>query len=80
VALTDDEEEFLAQKCSYLPHEYVAYLKQFRFRPNEQVTLTFTPVHEFTKQAEEEEGAPDHTEFVSSTPTIVLRYALRSEF
>ncbi|CCX15867.1 Quinolinate phosphoribosyl transferase [Pyronema domesticum] len=63
LALTDDEEEFLAQKCSYLPNEYVAYLKQFRFRPDEQVTLTFTPVHEFTKRAEEEEGAPDHTEF-----------------
>jgi nicotinate phosphoribosyltransferase len=38
--LTEDEENFLALTCKFLPLTYLTYLKNFRFKP-EQVTVKF---------------------------------------
>jgi nicotinate phosphoribosyltransferase len=38
--LTDDEADFLAHKCPFLPLTYLSYLKAYRFKP-EQVTVKF---------------------------------------
>ncbi|KAF8253989.1 nicotinate phosphoribosyltransferase [Wilcoxina mikolae CBS 423.85] len=52
--LTVDEANFLTEKCPYLPPAYIAYLTKFRFRPDEQLVLTFTPP---------EDGVPEDQEF-----------------
>ncbi|KAF3260816.1 nicotinate phosphoribosyltransferase [Orbilia oligospora] len=41
ITLTDPEEAFLHEKCPYLPPTYIAYLKKFRFFPDEQVDISF---------------------------------------
>ena len=43
-ALTPTERTFLETKCHFLPRDYVDYLASFRFRPAEQLKLTFTPI------------------------------------
>lgn len=55
VALTDDELRFLKEKCPYLPEKYLNFLKDFRFKPQEQVVVKFTEMKELSKRAELEE-------------------------
>ncbi|KAF7312192.1 Nicotinate phosphoribosyltransferase [Mycena indigotica] len=43
LALTDEEHSWLATSCPYLTAEYLISLRNFRFRPQEQVVLTFVP-------------------------------------
>jgi nicotinate phosphoribosyltransferase len=43
VVLTDEEEKWLLENTPYLQPDFVAKLKQFRFRPREQVKLHLTP-------------------------------------
>ncbi|KAF2103025.1 nicotinate phosphoribosyltransferase [Rhizodiscina lignyota] len=43
ISLTAEEAEFLRLNCKYLNEPYIAYLSTFRFRPREQVELTFHP-------------------------------------
>lgn len=35
VTITDEEVEFMKEKCLFLPHWYFTYLKGFRFNPRE---------------------------------------------
>lgn len=48
ISLSDEEYSFLKKHCTYLTDDYLAFLKEFRLRPREQVKLTFTPVGEDT--------------------------------
>ncbi|KAL0633362.1 nicotinate phosphoribosyltransferase [Maublancomyces gigas] len=58
--LTPDELAFLNSSCPYLPKVYISYLEKFRFRPAEQLTLTFTPSKDGSEQMEaEQKGALD---------------------
>ncbi|KAH6695075.1 nicotinate phosphoribosyltransferase [Plectosphaerella plurivora] len=41
ISLTDEEYLFLKKHCTYLTDDYLAFLKEFRLHPREQVTLTF---------------------------------------
>ncbi|KAH7928289.1 nicotinate phosphoribosyltransferase [Leucogyrophana mollusca] len=43
VALTPEEQSWLGETCPYFTAEYLTFLKEYRFKP-EQVTVTFTPV------------------------------------
>ncbi|KAI9003370.1 nicotinate phosphoribosyltransferase [Hyaloraphidium curvatum] len=43
VALTDEEEQWLLSTTPYLKPAFVARLKQFRFRPREQLQVSLTP-------------------------------------
>ncbi|RDA91538.1 hypothetical protein CP533_4350 [Ophiocordyceps camponoti-saundersi (nom. inval.)] len=44
ISLSDEEYRFLKSKCSYLSPEYLEYLREFRLRPSEEVSVTFTPL------------------------------------
>ncbi|RDA86208.1 hypothetical protein CP532_3491 [Ophiocordyceps camponoti-leonardi (nom. inval.)] len=44
LSLSDEEYRFLQSQCSYLTPEYLEYLREFRLRPSEEVSVTFTPV------------------------------------
>ncbi|PHH54803.1 Nicotinate phosphoribosyltransferase [Ceratocystis fimbriata CBS 114723] len=46
ISLTNDEYDFLKINCDYLTPEYLAFLKEFRLRPRDQVKVTFTPMDE----------------------------------
>lgn len=48
ISLTDEEYNFLKSHCPYLTPEYLAFLKEFRLHPREQVVATFTPVGDNT--------------------------------
>jgi nicotinate phosphoribosyltransferase len=41
LALTDGEGSWLRKTCPYLGEDYLAYLKSYRFRPAEQVSVEF---------------------------------------
>src|SRR5215212_6418219 len=41
VKLSSSEHEFLKNKCPYLPEDYLDYLRSYRFRPRDQVRLSF---------------------------------------
>lgn len=41
--LTEDEISWLRKKCPYFKDAYINYLATFRFRPAEQVVVTFVP-------------------------------------
>lgn len=41
IALTEEEYKYLKTNCPFLNAEYLDYLKGFRFRPEEHVSLTF---------------------------------------
>ncbi|KAG6333326.1 hypothetical protein ID866_5759 [Astraeus odoratus] len=43
VSLTSDEKAWLASKCPYFKPDYLDYLEQYRFKP-EQVSVKFIPV------------------------------------
>ncbi|RCI08004.1 hypothetical protein L249_7791 [Ophiocordyceps polyrhachis-furcata BCC 54312] len=43
ISLSDEEYQFLQSRCSYLTPEYLEYLRDFRLRPSEEVSITFTP-------------------------------------
>ncbi len=43
ISLSTEEYKFLQLHCKYLNQDYLEYLKEFRLRPREQVTATFTP-------------------------------------
>lgn len=43
IQLSVEEEDYLRQTCDYLGEPYLEYLKGFRFRPEEQVKLSFHP-------------------------------------
>jgi nicotinate phosphoribosyltransferase len=45
LTLSTDERQFLERRCPYLKPEYLDYLQQYRFKP-EQVTVTFSPIPE----------------------------------
>ncbi|KAF4592087.1 polyketide synthase [Ophiocordyceps camponoti-floridani] len=44
VSLSEDEYTFLESKCSYFTADYLEYLRNFRLRPSEEVSMTFTPI------------------------------------
>jgi nicotinate phosphoribosyltransferase len=46
VRLTDGELQFLKKVCTYLNPTYLHYLVNFRFRPKEQIQLSFMPEEE----------------------------------
>ncbi|KAF2223712.1 nicotinate phosphoribosyltransferase [Elsinoe ampelina] len=43
IQTTADEIHFLTQTCKYFTPEYLIFLRQFRFRPESQVEVTFQP-------------------------------------
>jgi nicotinate phosphoribosyltransferase len=43
IALSSEELEFLRTQCKYLTANYLEYIGSFRFRPSEQVQVSFTP-------------------------------------
>jgi len=43
-ALTGDEISWLKKKCPYFKDAYISYLSTFKFKPTEQVTITFVPL------------------------------------
>ena len=43
ITLSSDEEQYLRTTCTYLSEAYLGYLKTFKFRPKEQVRLSFHP-------------------------------------
>ncbi|ROT39936.1 nicotinate phosphoribosyltransferase [Sodiomyces alkalinus F11] len=43
ISLTDEECTYLRSHCPYLTSDYLAFLKEFRLDPREQVVITFTP-------------------------------------
>lgn len=43
VALTIEERAWLQEKCPYFSESYLDFLSSFRFRPTEQVSITFVP-------------------------------------
>lgn len=43
ITVTNEEVEWLKKTCPYLNDSYLDYLRGFRLRPQEQVTLSFTP-------------------------------------
>ena len=49
--LTSAERAWLKHTCPYFKDAYLDYLESFRFRPSEQVTVTFLP---------ESDADPDH--------------------
>ena len=46
VSLQNSELEWLRDTCTFFDPQYLAYLMQFRFKPQEQVFLTFVPSSE----------------------------------
>lgn len=49
LALTDDELEWLRSTCPYFTSEYLTYLENYRFKPD-QVKISFIPVTEDGEQ------------------------------
>lgn len=43
IRVTDEEISWLGKTCPYLSEEYLDYLKGYRWKPKEQIKLTFTP-------------------------------------
>jgi nicotinic acid phosphoribosyltransferase len=43
VALTIEERTWLHDKCPFFSESYLDFLSSFRFRPTEQVSITFVP-------------------------------------
>ncbi|PGH07920.1 nicotinate phosphoribosyltransferase [Helicocarpus griseus UAMH5409] len=46
ISLTPEEHEFLAWQCPYLNAAYLRYLSSFRFKPAEQLDVTFAPIND----------------------------------
>ncbi|PGH28058.1 nicotinate phosphoribosyltransferase [Polytolypa hystricis UAMH7299] len=46
ISLTAEELEFLKRRCPYLNNAYLRYLSTFRFKPSEQIEISFTPVQD----------------------------------
>ncbi|KAJ5121089.1 Nicotinate phosphoribosyltransferase [Penicillium bovifimosum] len=46
IRVTDEEREWLRQKCPYLPDAYLKFLETFRLKPAEHIKIKFTPVHD----------------------------------
>ncbi|PFH59729.1 hypothetical protein XA68_11939 [Ophiocordyceps unilateralis] len=44
LSLSDDEHNFLLSQCNYFTPDYLEYLREFRLRPCEEVSVTFMPV------------------------------------
>ena len=44
--LPPEELEFLKSHCTYLSPAYLRYLSSFRFRPSEQLDISFTPIND----------------------------------
>lgn len=53
VKLSDEELQFLRDKCSYLHEAYLGFLSKFRLQPSKHLELSFIPV---STSAEEEIG------------------------
>ncbi|KAF7330408.1 Nicotinate phosphoribosyltransferase [Mycena venus] len=43
LALTESEHAWLKQTCPYFTDEYLSYLRDYRFKPKEQVRVNFVP-------------------------------------
>ncbi|GAA5961176.1 hypothetical protein JCM21900_005889 [Sporobolomyces salmonicolor] len=43
VSLTSEERAWLEKYCPYFPPSYLDYLSSFRFKPQQQVSITFVP-------------------------------------
>ncbi|GAD96286.1 nicotinate phosphoribosyltransferase [Paecilomyces variotii No. 5] len=52
IRLTDEELQFLKDRCPYLNDAYLRYLTQFRFKPQEQINIIFTPVEDTGKDSD----------------------------
>lgn len=48
ISLSTEELQYLKMHCPYLTPEYLDFLKEFRLRPRDQVSLTFHPVGDDT--------------------------------
>ncbi|PWN39200.1 nicotinate phosphoribosyltransferase [Ceraceosorus guamensis] len=57
LSLDTEEEEWLKRRCPYLKPDYIESLAAFRFKPKDQVTLTFVP--EPSGDAKQEEQAEE---------------------
>lgn len=44
--MSDDEFQFLKNKCPYLDEQYLRFLSQFRLHPSKQLKLVFTPTED----------------------------------
>lgn len=49
IRLTPEELEYLKKTCPYLNDAYLRFLSNFRFKPAEQIDITFTPVDDTGK-------------------------------
>lgn len=52
--LKEEEVTWLKKRCPYFKDSYIEFLRSFRFRPNEQVLISFEPIS--TSSASEERG------------------------
>ncbi|GAO13766.1 hypothetical protein UVI_02018620 [Ustilaginoidea virens] len=43
ISLSPEEYRFLETHCSYFTEDYLEYLREFRLRPREQISIRFTP-------------------------------------
>ncbi|EPE10078.1 nicotinate phosphoribosyltransferase [Ophiostoma piceae UAMH 11346] len=59
ISLLDEEYAFLKQHCPYLSTEYLAFLKDFRLNPREQVTLAFLPANTSSSESPDDVGDVD---------------------
>ncbi|KAK0631778.1 Quinolinate phosphoribosyl transferase [Immersiella caudata] len=48
ISLSDEEYQYLTNHCPYLTSAYLEFLKEFRLRPRDQVTIKFVPISEDT--------------------------------
>lgn len=50
--MTDDELQFLREKCPYLTSDYLQFLSKFHLKPSEQLKLIFTPIEDSGKDSD----------------------------
>lgn len=53
IRLTPEELEYLKKTCPYLNDAYLRFLSNFRFKPAEQIDITFTPVDDTGSDSDE---------------------------
>ncbi|RQM05653.1 hypothetical protein DH86_00003433 [Scytalidium sp. 3C] len=50
IALSNDEVRFLQTHCPYLSKEYLAFLKEFRLNPRDQIIAKFNPISDTSNE------------------------------
>ncbi|KAK5000342.1 hypothetical protein LTR28_013101, partial [Elasticomyces elasticus] len=56
IRLSDEEERFLREKCSYMNEPYYTFIRKFRFRPEEHVKMSFQPTRQGDTERDDEPG------------------------